>query len=601
MSGDGRAALSVSRRVPYGGTRRKLILAFDVGTTFSGISYSILDPGQIPTIKGVTQFPAQEATSGACKIPTIIYYDEQGRVKAVGAEATQDGVYDTAQEENWTKAEWFKLHLRSKFGSSGDLSALIPPLPVGKTVVDVFADLLFYLLQCTSAYIEDTDPNGRALWHDFTSATSSPNTSSNDGIHFILSHPNGWEGKEQVQMREAAVKAGLIPDNPEAQHRITFVTEGEASLHFAVHSGLLSHISGDEGVIVVDAGGGTIDVSTYSRRGEQAFEETAIPQCYFHGSVFVTTAAKGFLQETLSESPFIDDLDHITSCFDKTTKLRFRNDQEPQYIKFGGSRDNDAHANIRFGQMKIEGVDVAKFFQAPINCVVKVVLEQKQKSPKTIRHVVLVGGFAASAWFFRKVKDVLFERGVTVIRPENNVVKAVSDGAVSFYLDHFVRTRVAKVTYGIKKNTVFDPSDPEHQTRSTQMYVDKEGTRRLKGAFAAILIKGTQVEEEEKFSQSFHRSFEQPMDSASIDTSLRCYRGDNSTPKWLDSDSNNFNIVCTLHAVVPTQRCVNNFGKTYYKASYSIVLLFGLTELKAYTQWKENGVLKTSPVQIIYD
>ena len=41
-------------RKPYSG-QRKLVLAFDVGTTYSGISYCILQPGQIPEIRGVTK------------------------------------------------------------------------------------------------------------------------------------------------------------------------------------------------------------------------------------------------------------------------------------------------------------------------------------------------------------------------------------------------------------------------------------------------------------------------------------------------------------------------------------------------------------------
>jgi len=57
-------------------------------------------------------------------------------------------------------------------------------------------------------------------------------------IQFVLSHPNGWEGFQQSQMRKAAVLAGLISDTPDEHARITFVTEGEASLHFAIQNGL---------------------------------------------------------------------------------------------------------------------------------------------------------------------------------------------------------------------------------------------------------------------------------------------------------------------------------------------------------------------------
>jgi hypothetical protein len=55
------------------------------------------------------------------------------------------------------------------------------------------------------------------------------------------------------------------------------------------------------------------------------------------------------------DSNYIDDLDHIIRYFDKITKHRFRDAKEPQYIKFGTTRDNDAVHNIRFGQLKLSG------------------------------------------------------------------------------------------------------------------------------------------------------------------------------------------------------------------------------------------------------
>ena len=39
----------------YEGDTRKLVIAFDVGTTYSGVSYAILDPGQEPRIHGLTR------------------------------------------------------------------------------------------------------------------------------------------------------------------------------------------------------------------------------------------------------------------------------------------------------------------------------------------------------------------------------------------------------------------------------------------------------------------------------------------------------------------------------------------------------------------
>ena len=121
----------------------------------------------------------------------------------------------------------FKLHLRSRVGAGRSVGDDIHPLPLNKTVVEVFADFLKYLLECASSYIRDTHANGTDLWNSVKSQ-----------IDFVLSHPNGWEGTQQSEMRRAAILAGLIPDNEIGHSCLSFVTEGEASLHFSVQNGL---------------------------------------------------------------------------------------------------------------------------------------------------------------------------------------------------------------------------------------------------------------------------------------------------------------------------------------------------------------------------
>ena len=121
----------------------------------------------------------------------------------------------------------FKLHLRSRLGAGRSVGGDIPPLPLNKTVVEVLADFLRYLLECASSYIQDTHVNGSDFWNSVKSQ-----------IDFVLSHPNGWEGIQQSEMRRAAILAGLVPDNGDGHSRLSFVTEGEASLHFSVQNGL---------------------------------------------------------------------------------------------------------------------------------------------------------------------------------------------------------------------------------------------------------------------------------------------------------------------------------------------------------------------------
>ena len=67
--------------------------------------------------------------------------------------------------------------------------------------------------------------------------------------------------------------------------------------------------------------------------------------------------------------------------------------------------------------------------------------------------------------------------------------KAVSDGALSFYHDHFVRTRVSKFTYGNFCAIVFDPAAPDHQRRLHDAYTDLSGIRRIEHSFDVILPK----------------------------------------------------------------------------------------------------------------
>ena len=59
----------------------------------------------------------------------------------------------------------------------------------------------------------------------------------------------------------------------------------------------------------------------------------------------------------LANSPYgePDVVKQMKEIFDKTTKLRFRDANDPQYIKFGTVRDKDPQYDIRSGQLKLAG------------------------------------------------------------------------------------------------------------------------------------------------------------------------------------------------------------------------------------------------------
>ena len=76
---------------------------------------------------------------------------------------------------------------------------------------------------------------------------------------------------------------------------------------------------------------------------------------HFINYYIYSCSVKLWFPALLGQSRFSGDIPDIARRFDKTTKLRFRNADEPQYIKFGTIRDKDPQLNIRSGQLKLLG------------------------------------------------------------------------------------------------------------------------------------------------------------------------------------------------------------------------------------------------------
>ena len=79
-------------------------------------------------------------------------------------------------------------------------------------------DFLRYLYTEALEYIKTHHIDGREIINEV-----------GDNKSFILSLPNGWAGLPHQHMRVAAVIGGLVTSYEEAQCKIKFVSEGEAS------------------------------------------------------------------------------------------------------------------------------------------------------------------------------------------------------------------------------------------------------------------------------------------------------------------------------------------------------------------------------------
>ncbi|KAF5372764.1 hypothetical protein D9615_010105 [Tricholomella constricta] len=577
---------ATENRKPYSGLTRSLVIAIDVGTTFSGVSYAILEPGEIPKIHGVTRFPGQEHVAGNSKIPSIIYYDKHGKMMAAGAEAETTSVLAQAEDEGWIKTELFKLRLRPRTMQLNMNGMRLGPLPRRKTAVHVFGDFLAYLYRCTRNFITDTHGNGAALWN-----------AVEHNIQFVLSHPNGWEGAQQTKMRRSAVYGGLIPDTNEGKARIRFVTEGEASLHACVLNGLAADVLSNpskHGFLIADAGGGTLDISAYAIRGTAplVMEEIAPPDCIFAGSVFVSRRAREFLEEKLKNSKYGTPaaLDHITQRFDETTKRLFRDRKDLQFIPFGSPLDKDLTVGIRGGQLKLTGNEVANLFEPSVDAA----------------SVFLVGGYAASPWLFNQLQERLAPYSITVSRPDTQTSKAVADGAIGFYCDHHVSARMSKFMYGVEFLRELDPMNPDHVARKERLCELPSGPKLLPDAFDCILNRGVKVKESTVFTRKYCTELTSLSMLSVFEVEIWCYRGGNIVPKWIDRQADDFSTLCVVRADLSplsgsAESKAGRNGKTYWTIVFSVEIHFGLTEFRARIKWVDDGKTKYGPASIVYN
>ncbi|KAG1878471.1 hypothetical protein C8R48DRAFT_768032 [Suillus tomentosus] len=117
----------------------------------------------------------------------------------------------------------------------------------------------------------------------------------------------------------------------------------------------------------------------------------------------------------------------------------------------------------------------------------------------------------------------------------------------------------------------------------------------LPNAFGTILTKGTAVSETKEFSKSFITEVVDRSACNMITTEVICYR-----------EPGMFSTLCNVHA--DTSKVARTIsprrgyaGLQFYRQEFSIILMFGLTELQAQLCWKEDGIERRSPAAVVFD
>ncbi|KAI0734054.1 hypothetical protein C8Q72DRAFT_927570, partial [Fomitopsis betulina] len=406
--------------------------------------------------------------------------------------------------------------------------------------------------------------------------------------------------------RRAAILAGLVPDTAAGKAKIHFVTEGEASFHFCVVSGLaVENLQEGKHIMIVDAGGGTVDLSAYKvvETSPLNVVESSPAICLMMGSMFVNTRARKFLKNTRFGND--ECIDSMLQGFESSAKPTFRDVAKTSYIKFGSLKDTDDKFGIKRGVLSLAGSEMAHFFRPSIDAIKKAIQEQLALSDSAACDTVilLVGGFASNPYLRSQLHEYAEQNTLSLFFPEHHTAKAVAEGALWYHLDHFFSARRAKYVYGTDCITKHCAILQDHVARRHKAFTHVDGELYICDAFSSIIPKGTLVTEEQEFRSTFSRARSTSPRDITIIEKIMSYSGTKRYPRWVDEESDKFSTLCRVTATLPTTiyRKQQGLHGYYFEAKFDVVLLFGLTELKAQLSWKENGKECRAPAVVVYD
>ncbi|KAG9085842.1 hypothetical protein FRC06_003426 [Ceratobasidium sp. 370] len=351
----------------------KLVVAIDIGTTCSAVSYVHLTTGGKPEVQRVTEWPGQTASGKECRLPSWIWYDADNKPVKYGAEAFNLDA-EKAFEQGFSLAKYFKLHLHpSDMAPASGLK--LEPLPAGLKVAQVYADYFRYLFQHTRTYFQDHTFLGQDAWRSLYPT-----------MDIIIAHPNGWGTPEQGVLRGAAVEAGWSTRR-RSEQQISFVSEAEASVQFCLDSSQTSSsLSPGMNLVVCDAGGSTVDTTVYKVAETEPMlelEEVKSSACIQAGAIFVDDAFEGFmawrlgtvdLDEEDAESYTKDALENFTNFI----KHNFDGTDDIRDIKIGHRRLNVPTIGIQSGRMQFPGSVIRLIFDGCVDRIITSVSTQAQ-------------------------------------------------------------------------------------------------------------------------------------------------------------------------------------------------------------------------------
>ena len=277
-------------------------------------------------------------------------------------------------------------------------------------------------------------------------------------VEFVLSVPNIWTGHACRVMHDAMAKAvntvGLGPADEDCIDELFIVSEPEAAAEFVLaDSGQDGNIHPDETLMIMDAGGGTVDITTYSvnqRRPLRLKREAVKPGSALCGSSFLNDRYRSLLLTRLRNEA--DDIAGNGISLESVIEpkvLHWENivkreidvldkSKKPRPLWIHGLK-KDRQKGFQQNWLELSRKEIKGIFDPSLNGIERLLEDQLRLAADVeldVSKVILVGGFSASKSLETHIRKVLSKmrsfhgNQIELIAHKRFATSAVAQGAV---------------------------------------------------------------------------------------------------------------------------------------------------------------------------
>ena len=417
---------------------------------------------------------------------------------------------------------WFKLLLDEAEATKYDDPQLatsegkgVLSKPSFKSAVDLCADFLQEIAGFAHAYL------AQRISHEVLAATP---------LDFRFTVPAVWTDKARSDTRRAArqaAKQAQLPFHRDTQ--IDLIREPEAAAIATLHSlsrgASEQQIKPGDSVLICDCGGGTVDIISYRVKAIE-------PKLDFHELVAGTGGKCG---STYVDREFIKWMESTFKGFYTNLNWANRGPTSSLMKAFEGVKrdagkskdprkyhemvcvmpglDDCEHYDADTHSVKIYEEELRHLFAPVVDRILALLqtqldAEKRQDGVKSIKTVILVGGFGDSVYLNERIRGWCQPLGIRLICPEHPQAAIVRGAALSGLLDIQPTSRRSRRHYGFEYVYDCDCDPLRHRNQDTYKSYKSPWNGRLKcgGNLKWELAKDSLVDEHTSISLEVTRN-----------------------------------------------------------------------------------------------